>query len=297
MNENKTTLWLDSSRSRYFLIPDQQPLPQGNFLLWSPVGGQKKVDPAMLPPFEVSAEVAKEHLGLDISQAFQQVKTIFANFITFFTQGPGENPERTVPASQFWQALLGVNPADLQNNPQLAKTTLINLMAGLQEIMAGVASEDPAQLEAARTRMRQLRANLRTHGINAGEKLEKLPDQLHELYRHVDQEQSLKTGITQLQTLIDRLEQFETSGQSLDELYRSLRENFKDIFVKEDETRRQEEKMKEYRRSARQAIDAAVEAHAPAINFKKIIEEVKQQKANPGSNQPGTDAPETNSHG
>jgi hypothetical protein len=62
MEFSPLTVWTDSIRSRYFLIPDNQKLPAGDFVLRTIRGRELKVDPSSLAEFEVSEDEAKEWL-------------------------------------------------------------------------------------------------------------------------------------------------------------------------------------------------------------------------------------------
>lgn len=69
------TLWSDTRRSRFFLIPDDRELSRGNFELRTVTGRQRTADEANLEPFEVSQEEAKVWLKEQFSQMLTSAKT------------------------------------------------------------------------------------------------------------------------------------------------------------------------------------------------------------------------------
>jgi len=56
------TIWTDLERRRFFLIPDGQELPLGEFRIFTITGRKQSVDPAALASFERTEAEAKEWL-------------------------------------------------------------------------------------------------------------------------------------------------------------------------------------------------------------------------------------------
>ena len=47
-------LWLDAAQARFFLVPDDAPLPDGAFVIRTVLGRRRDVDEAALAPFEIA---------------------------------------------------------------------------------------------------------------------------------------------------------------------------------------------------------------------------------------------------
>jgi hypothetical protein len=78
-------------------------------------------------------------------------------------------------------ALLDITPEEVCNNPEAAKDQLRQVFAtALGEVIQGVTSQDPEQLEAVRIRMHTLRTTLQSQGFEVDETLEKFPEKLRE---------------------------------------------------------------------------------------------------------------------
>ncbi len=58
-DKGKGSLWLDSMRSHYFLIPNDQELSSGDFIILTLNGDEKKVDYNALNSLEIPESQAK----------------------------------------------------------------------------------------------------------------------------------------------------------------------------------------------------------------------------------------------
>lgn len=88
-SKNKLSLWSDSTRSHYFLIPNDQELSRGDFIILTLNGDEKKVDYNVLNPFEIPESEAKAYLQAEImTQALDEAKNAFSNFLKLELQTP-----------------------------------------------------------------------------------------------------------------------------------------------------------------------------------------------------------------
>lgn len=75
MNTKKQLLlWLHCTRSRFFLIPEKQELPTGDFILFNLTSKKKTVAPTTLTPFEITEEEAREFLENELNQLMAQIE-------------------------------------------------------------------------------------------------------------------------------------------------------------------------------------------------------------------------------
>ena len=258
MLNEQCSLWTDSKRSRYFLIPEKQKLARGSFVICTLTGIKKKVTQTAIASFEIPETEAKAYLQAEMNQAMAQAKTAFSNLVSFSTgasQEPPSNPtpssEQTSSVSNIISSLLGVTPEELQNNPEAAQTAFVNIYTELKEFVDESTSKNPTQVEAARARVRSLRETLQAQGVNITEDIEELPNKLQEVLSSSKIEGYLQEIVTKLRDLADQIDQSpDAVGQKIDETIQSLS---KDLFV--DEEKRQEEKRKQdYKQSAQNAI-------------------------------------------
>ena len=72
---------MDSTRSRYFLIPNDQELSSGDFIILTLNGDEKKVDYNALNSLEIPESQAKAYLQAEMTQALDEAKNAFSNFL------------------------------------------------------------------------------------------------------------------------------------------------------------------------------------------------------------------------
>ncbi|MEH2069095.1 MAG: hypothetical protein V7K47_13195 [Nostoc sp.] len=252
-NQDKLSLWTDSNHQRYFLIPDNQKLSRGRFIISTLTGIQKKVTQTAIANFEIPESAAKAYLQTEMNQAMAQAKIAVSNLMLFSTQTSEKAtpPSNETPSvSDIISSLLGVTPEELQNNPEAAQTAFINIYSQLKEFLAESTSENSTQVESARSRLHSLRERLQAQGINISEEIEELPNKLQDVLSSASIEEYLQEIFSKLQDLVKEIEQPDTVGSKIDEAIKSLS---KDLFI--DEEKQLEEKRKQdYQHSAESAI-------------------------------------------
>ncbi len=127
--EDKGSLWIDATQTRYFLISNRQELSDGNFPLHNLDGEQKEVAIAKIASYEITQEQATAYLESQINQAIDQAKDALFNQISFFIGKTPETPQQTPTLSELMTVLLGVSQEELSNHPEKAKASLDNLIA------------------------------------------------------------------------------------------------------------------------------------------------------------------------
>ena len=206
---SKISLWINSTRTRYFLIPNNQNLPPGNFTIQTLTGITKQVDVKALTPLEITVEQAKPYFQTELEQSIQQVKNAFSAFAGFAAAAKGQTTSNTKPpqpSSNPIATLLGMSPEELRDNPQAIKAGWNNLVDGFKDVLRGATSEDTTHLEIARTRMRQLREHLQTQGVEVNNSIEELPNKLRENYLVSEKEPNLQESAAKLKEATEKVE-------------------------------------------------------------------------------------------
>jgi hypothetical protein len=63
LNHHQTlSLWINANQSKYFLIPMNENIPDGDFLVFTILGEEKSVDINAIIPFEITETEAKQYL-------------------------------------------------------------------------------------------------------------------------------------------------------------------------------------------------------------------------------------------
>jgi len=88
------TLWSDTPRTRFFLIPDEQQIPPGDFVIRTITGRKHEVDPASLAPFEKTEEEAKKWLESQFGQILDTARGAVDRFVDRLT---GADTDRLAP--------------------------------------------------------------------------------------------------------------------------------------------------------------------------------------------------------
>ncbi|MCF2149267.1 hypothetical protein IQ276_023125 [Desmonostoc muscorum LEGE 12446] len=253
-SENQLTFWTDSKRSRYFLIPDNQKLSRGRFVISTLTGIQKKVTQIAIANFEIPESAAKAYLENEMNQAMAQAKIAVSNLMFFSTQTsekvpPPSNETPSVP--NILSSLLGVSLEELQNNPEAAQSAFVNIYTQFKEFLGESTSENSTQIESARSRVRSLRETLQAQGINISEKIDELPIKLQEVLSSANLEEYLQEIVTKLRDLTEQIEQSPDGvGQKIDEAIKSLSQ---DLF-RDEEKQLEDKKKQDYKQSAENAI-------------------------------------------
>ena len=281
--ETQHFLWVDSTQTRYFLIPTRQKLPSGDFILHTIDGEEKKVNATSLIPFEITEEEANTYLQTEIEQVMEQAKNALSSLITSSVEQGRVGSTSTPSSDEFlpnlMAALMGVTPEEVQNNPATAEAGLQNLLSQVKAVIHGSLSEDPAQLEAARDRIRSLQVTLKSHSIELGEALEKFPDRLHELQRFSKQTPELQQTTAKLRELADKIDPSSADkGRSLGEVMAAFVQTYQKLFGKEDEAQAEERRQREYREMADQAIARSLSGFKmPSFDFQDLLPRTNQQ--------------------
>lgn len=261
LDENQYSLWTDSKKLRYFLIPDNQKLVRGSFVIFTLNGAEKKVTQKAIAPFEIPETEAKTFLQAEMNQAMEQTKIAFSNLMSFSTQVSEEAPSNPTPSSnqtssvsEILSSLLGATPEELLNNPEAAATTFVNIYTELKEFLSESTSKNPNQVEAARARVHSLRETLQAKGINISDDIEELPNKLQEVLSSSNIDGYLEEIVTKLRDFTDQIDQSpDAVGQKIDETIKSLS---KELFI-DEEKHHEEKKIQEYKASAQDAIAAS----------------------------------------
>lgn len=72
--EEKHFLWIDSTHNRYFLIPENQNLPPGDFIIFNLIGKKKKVVLTAITDFEITEEKANNYFENELNRLLEQIE-------------------------------------------------------------------------------------------------------------------------------------------------------------------------------------------------------------------------------
>lgn len=162
---SEQSLWIDSQRQRFFLIPFDQELPAGPIRILSLVSEERFVDASVLDPFEVSSSDVDRYLNLQTDQIRDQVSALLKNpeaLARVFSASPA-SPEVLEMVSELLQI-----PKENLDPETIAiqKQTLLNT---LRERLRENTAEDPQNI------LDPLQIYLKQQGITLDLSLPELP--------------------------------------------------------------------------------------------------------------------------
>ncbi|MDJ0592860.1 MAG: hypothetical protein QNJ72_23195 [Pleurocapsa sp. MO_226.B13] len=234
MNTKVTpTLWSDVERSRFFLIPGDRKIPPGDFPLRTITGRQMEVDPKALETFEISREEAKNWLNSQFGQVIEEAKGKFTNYLGNLGKSATQSqPDTEVKTSSktaytslsLLSELTGEPVENLQTEPDAIARSIRHLLSDLIKIWENSTAANAEQLQTARNQIKNVKSIFQAHGIMVSEKLDEIPDQLHEFYFSPHTQNSQEKAAN-LEQLADQLEQTAVvAGTYLRTMAQQLRE-------------------------------------------------------------------------
>src|ERR1035437_8378649 len=106
------TLWYDAPRARFFLIPDDEQLPTGDFAIHTITGRKLAVDPAAPTSFEMTEDEAKKWLESQLGNMIDTARGAVDRFVDRLTEADTDRlaPARTA-AEHLKTAIEGITAA------------------------------------------------------------------------------------------------------------------------------------------------------------------------------------------
>lgn len=168
-----TIFYITPDSTRFFLLPDGQTLPPGEFLVRTVDKRELRVNEDALRAFEIPQQQAQGLLREEMKQALKQV------WGGLVKEAEKEEPDAPQPqAEQLLRDLLKW-PEGEELNQQHLLNGARPLLALLSEMLTVAASADPAAQTQAENRLAELRVKLEGYGFPVGEhKIEDLPAKL-----------------------------------------------------------------------------------------------------------------------
>ncbi|MEM6253798.1 MAG: hypothetical protein AAF821_12830 [Cyanobacteria bacterium P01_D01_bin.156] len=208
------TVWSNSERSRYFLIPDECELPAGDFQLRTTTGRQQTVDEAALTEYEISREEAKAWLKEQFGQILGSAKTGILDGIKRWRspQATADQPKsepantRPVTALSELEDLLNQSTEQIRAKSTTSFKHLWTIANALNGLFEGAISPEPEGLERAQAQANVLKDSLDALGIQTDIQLETFPERLHNLYFATGQSQTFQENADELDAIANQIE-------------------------------------------------------------------------------------------
>lgn len=166
-------LWFDSERGLYFLIPKNIDLPVGDCVIRKVEGIEKQVDPEAIAPYEISAEEAEPYMQQEVTQAMEQISSLFSNVVAIAlqnsnasTSGETGAADPAQPAASLLSNLLGVSLEEFCENPEVAQEGLQSFVTEVAEAMQNSFHQNGDRTHMIQTSVDAVLETLQSHGLN-----------------------------------------------------------------------------------------------------------------------------------
>ncbi|HEY9850964.1 MAG TPA: hypothetical protein V6D28_15960 [Leptolyngbyaceae cyanobacterium] len=230
---NQSSLWRDSERGIYFLIPDAQELAIGNCTIRQLKGIEKQVDSEAIAPYEISAKDAEPYMRQEVTQAMEQIASLFSNVLAISLENNKGNSNDSAksadpnqPATSLLANLLGVSLDDFCENPEVAKEGLQSFVTEVATAMQNGVAQNPDRTQVIQTSVDAVLETLQSRGLNipdlnTNELIEefskiisKFPDEIRSTFSK--NSSNFETATTQLRAAALEIDQsFSTLAQNL----------------------------------------------------------------------------------
>jgi hypothetical protein len=255
--------WFDSTQTRYFLIPVNHELIEGEFILQMLDGTERKVDFSELASFEVTEAVAAAYLGAKASDVLDQIGDASTNLLDSVSQ-PASVPAQRLKGTQSTissvAALLGITPAVLQQDSTSTQAGLRELLSHIKAELSQITIDGARASEASRSQLNALQETLQSRGVDISKALENLPATLRELITSADDELVLAEVAAVLPDLLQQIERSPTNvGELLNQTMQTLLQKLDQPISDEEKAQVQEKQQRAYERSAQEAIASVLE--------------------------------------
>lgn len=245
-------LYFDTNANRYFLIPEDQPISGGTFLLQTMDGETYHVSEDEVLPFEVNENDARRHfhdvygaaIKNDIMQRISEALNI------------QPNPESEALAEQVFNP----SPEQVAQNPERLIEELQSLLIAFAEILEGTTSNRAQRRAIAEEHLTGIRQMALEQGVPLDESFETLPDMLNQLYTK-EQKAKLHKYAAKLRESAKMLDA-SNPQLNLDWVVAFMEHEFEGFLnLKQERAAEDEAKQREYRQHADDAIARSLKLH------------------------------------
>lgn len=153
-----STVYTNSSQDRFFQLPKDAELAEGDLLLRSLKGDKRMVDAQAALAFEVDEATAKDLVKQEVRAFTKNAATALSTLGDVLRSAsnkelPTPSADQTPPENVLAGAL-GVTPDQLRNDPSAVKMGLTSVLQGLAQAVQDAASSSAVDKEKTEARLR-----------------------------------------------------------------------------------------------------------------------------------------------
>ena len=203
----KQTLYANETHDRFFYIPADADLPDGDFTIGTLTGQKQQVNEAAVLPYEVDESLAKDiatGVVKNVAETAGRFMTSAGEFLREMASGevPPLQAERRAKRESNVADFLGITGDQLRNDPQAVLDGIKEIGRGLKTSLESSVSENPVTVEGAKERMEAFAEYARDEfDLNLGADPAEYPKKLSEVLRNPELEASVRASTERLKNL------------------------------------------------------------------------------------------------
>lgn len=262
--DQNLSLWINANQNKYFLIPINEMILNGDFLISTILGEQKSININALIPFQITEIEAKQYLETEIQQGLENVEIPLVEIIesSLLQKTQIANDEEFIIG--LISKLTNASPGEITNNPELAKLGLEKFIQQFKEILDNSLTDNSSQLQQSHQQIQPLQNVFIEHGIDMGDLLTKFPENLQKIRTSSNSNsQEISAKLQEFSQKID------INNQDFKQVLLSFIETYDQIFTNEEIKDKQQE---EQERIIDKTIKDSLEKHPlPSLKFEDLL--------------------------
>ena len=266
------SLWIDLEEGRYYLIPHEAVLPDGETLLVTLNGEERLAERSALEDWEVSGIEAQVHLQSAALRLLVQAGAGEGEEVSLDVE-PAGGTEEPFPreARRLFAVLFGLPGGGGASTEHLR---LPQVLLRLAHILEESIAEDEERRSEAQREMETLLEEFAAQGIALPGEIRTLPAKVRRFYLMFEDRTPFEEFSRLLRVLAAQSWTEPTNLQELRALLQRVSRETRAFY----EAEREAERRAEYRAMAREAIREVQGDEPPAFDFKKVWAEYNAQK-------------------
>lgn len=269
-------LWFDLENNRYYLIPNEEAIPEGDLLLYSLAGDTQSFNLEAIAEWAVTKEEITQYIESDAQVTLQTAKSALSNL--FSAANPATEPDENdaLISTEQLTTWLNLSPEILTDHPAIKNIGLSNIFHQLADLLSNILNN---RIDAANQKIKTFRAELLAQDINIHQRIEILPGKIRAWYESSDSQPMFHQMEELLRTTGEKLDTAASTeaGEDVQHILTEFSKDIGDLFAEEQEA--PELLYQRARTMARESMEKTWGAKTPNFNFKKLWKEHNRNKS------------------
>jgi hypothetical protein len=269
LNHDKhLTLWVNASQNKYFLIPTNEYLPEGDFLIIAISGKEKKVNINALTAFEIKEAEASKYIESQIKEVTENAKIPLVEIAKSALQQETQFSTDEDLIIDFIAKFTNSSPEQIKQKPELAKVGLEQFIEQFKLVLDSSLDDKSSNYQELSQQISPLQDILKVHKVDMGNLLEKFPENLQQLSSLSDSHaQETTAKIKEFSQNID------TNQEDFGQMLLKFIETYNRLFISQKtEEAIRISREQEYEKIADKAIKDSLAQHPmPSFTFEDLL--------------------------